>query len=101
MKIEDENHMLEVENMLRAIIPVEVFIEPYIDTKYDIHLQVRNNWIWCIISVLYQFEKKWKLNFLFHELSKCDRLWICAYFVYSINGSWFLENWSRNKSLHS
>lgn len=41
MKIEDENHMLEVENMLRAIKPVEVFTEPFIETKYDIHLQVR------------------------------------------------------------
>ncbi|VIO87295.1 Uncharacterized protein BM_BM6420 [Brugia malayi] len=39
MKIEDENHMLEVENMLRAIKPVEVFTEPFIQTKYDIHLQ--------------------------------------------------------------
>ncbi|OZC07325.1 Synapsin, ATP binding domain protein [Onchocerca flexuosa] len=39
MKIEDENHMLEVENMLRSIKPVEVVIEPFIETKYDIHLQ--------------------------------------------------------------
>lgn len=32
--------MQEVENMLRAIKPVEVFTEPFIETKYDIHLQV-------------------------------------------------------------
>ncbi|VBB26816.1 unnamed protein product [Acanthocheilonema viteae] len=39
MKVDDENHMLEVENMLRAIKPVEVFTELFIETKYDIHLQ--------------------------------------------------------------
>lgn len=40
MKIDDENYMMEVENMLRAIKPVEVFTEPFIEIKYDIHLQV-------------------------------------------------------------
>uniref|UniRef100_A0A915PGC9 ATP-grasp domain-containing protein n=1 Tax=Setaria digitata TaxID=48799 RepID=A0A915PGC9_9BILA len=39
MKIDDENHLLEIENMLRAIKPVEVVTEPFIETKYDIHLQ--------------------------------------------------------------
>ncbi|VDK85063.1 unnamed protein product [Litomosoides sigmodontis] len=39
MKIDDENYMMEVENILRAIKPVEVFTEPFIEIKYDIHLQ--------------------------------------------------------------
>lgn len=39
IKIDDGNHLLEVENMLRAIKPIEVLIEPFIETKYDIHLQ--------------------------------------------------------------
>ncbi|VDN37212.1 unnamed protein product [Gongylonema pulchrum] len=39
VKIDDENHLLEVENMLRAVGPIEVLTEPFIETKYDIHLQ--------------------------------------------------------------
>ncbi|VDM96200.1 unnamed protein product [Thelazia callipaeda] len=38
-KISDENQLMEVENMLRSIKPIEVVTEPFIETKYDIHLQ--------------------------------------------------------------
>ncbi|VDM44051.1 unnamed protein product [Toxocara canis] len=39
VKIDDEQHLVELEGAIRSLGGGEVSVEPYIDIKYDVHLQ--------------------------------------------------------------
>uniref|UniRef100_A0A0M3HYY8 ATP-grasp domain-containing protein n=1 Tax=Ascaris lumbricoides TaxID=6252 RepID=A0A0M3HYY8_ASCLU len=39
IKVDDEQHLLELEGAIRSLGGGEVIVEPYIDTKYDVHIQ--------------------------------------------------------------